>query len=317
MSVPGQMHTFVGTPCQDHTAFYREGAVAASVLADGAGSLAHASEGAQETAHTVAVWLVRHFRQLLCMTDAGVREGLSSVICARLKALGARMGAQFADFGSTLLAVCAEAGSGAYLAVHLGDGVICARGADGAVRPLTLADRGENSQCATYLTTLLTSREMREHIRVCRGTLDDAFVLMSDGGENSMYAQGGRLLSPSLGLLIDRAASAPVRFDAELRETVNEVIRPMDDLSIVILVNQVLRSVASVGYDEARRNLSARRVARSRLLYAQSRDAGSSIEQAVRAAGWHRRERRRRIDTMRQLGIETALPLKRLKSPGI
>lgn len=302
------MHAYTGVPCQDKTVFYRKGAVAASVLADGAGSLKHSAEGAQAVASAVAVWLVGAFRRLVSMTDDAIRCELAGVVSARLAGLAARMGCSYSDFGSTLLAVCVstENNHRAYLALHLGDGMICCAGDDGRFRPLSLPERAANSGCATYLTTTLAYHGMLEHIRVWRGGGEAArFIIMSDGAENSLYAEAGKLLSPSLGALARRAADHPLRFDAEFKALVRDTVRPMDDFSLSILSLTPLR-LTSMGYDtEGRRACPrARRVARTRLRYANARDQNASIGAAARQAGWRKGDLKKKFKLMQTLGVE-------------
>lgn len=302
LAMQGGLHRFVHRPSQDFTASHRRGSVAGVALSDGAGSLPHSGEGAQATAGAVIIHMVNYFDALWEMSSEAVSRRLAHLILCRLTQCAEAMHASVADFGSTLLAVCADARSGRYIAVHLGDGVIMARDHTGQVNALSLPQRGERA-ASTFLTPHLAI--CPEYLRVQRGSGLKGFMLTSDGAENSLYCQQGRVVSPSISSLFDELAACPMAFDASFQHAVHTDIRPVDDFSVCMLSLEPLSSMRLLSRSDGNSsNATSRRITRSALRYAAARDAGATPCLAARHAGWRKQDMPHRMAMMASIGVE-------------
>jgi len=302
MTHPGRVHAFEGTACQDAVASRMERGIGAIALCDGAGSLAHAAEGGRAMADSISRKLIERFGEYLRMQARDIAEEVAGCIRETVDGLAARHSAERDGFGSTLLAVCCEAASGRYVALHLGDGVIAARSEDGSVRTLSFPDSGREAH-STYLTTS-SDAQIRSHLRVIKGdSRDRAFFMTSDGAERILYAEGGRILSPAIGDLCAELTLHPARLKGELEECVRFQLKPMDDFSVAILVNME-PSASLFARDAGHGNLRARRVARGYLRYVRGREMGMGRTQAARYAGWRKKHAKRRIAKARALCLD-------------
>lgn len=297
----GSMHRFMHHHAQDCAVSHRRGSVGGVAVSDGAGSKPLSADGAHIVAHDVIRHMVDHFDTLFQMDSEAVSCRLARLVLQRLRLRADALHAPIDHFASTLLAVCADARSKRFIAVHLGDGIIAARGEDGRVMPLSLPERGEG--VSTFLTSCLALQP--ERLRVMRGTGLSGFMLMSDGAENSLYCAQGRTLSPSISGFFDALASCPMAFDAAFSQTVRTIIRPVDDFSACLLSLDPLSSprlLSSSAYRPV--DPTARRVAKAAIRYAASRDTGASPVQAARHAGWRKQDMPRRLAQMARIGVE-------------
>ena len=270
-----------GSENQDRISKARHKDVYAAALCDGAGSHLYAGAGAEAVSRHMAGWLARNFERLE-WTDA---EEIKLLACIEIQACLDRLRRQTGclqpgAFASTLIACAMRAGTGEFLSLHLGDGMLAASGNRSAFRMLTKPVRQNDSR--TVLTVSPMAEQQRT-MQVSRGRADRV-IMASDGAEGRLYFNDSVL--PVASALADSAFGC--RFDeveTRFSEAVGKAWRSMDDLSIVMFLKDLLPTPEALGYSRDQ-SLSQRRRLRAFSDYAAAREAGCSDMASAVAAGW-------------------------------
>ena len=195
----GRAHQQCGEDCEDvvlireteHFCFYG--------LADGQSKKAHCAAGARRSLELVARYLEEKGVDALSAYpyEDEIQYELIRGIRSSIRELAEEAGASGEEFSSTLLALAFHPESGAYAAVHLGDGCLIGVPHEGAPAVLSPPDCG----ALPHQTWLTTSGGALTHLRLAFG---DArryrrFALLSDGAD--FVCSGRRLTREGLALL--------------------------------------------------------------------------------------------------------------------
>lgn len=195
----GRAHLQRGEACED-VALVRETAQFCFYgIADGQSRKTHCAAGAQRSLELVARYLEEKGVDDLSAYpyEDEIQYELIRGIRSSIRELAEESGAEGEEFSSTLLALAFHPESGAYAAVHLGDGCLIGVPHEGAPAVLSPPDCG----ALPHQTWLTTSGGALMHLRLAFG---DArryrrFALFSDGAD--FVCSGKRLTRDGLALL--------------------------------------------------------------------------------------------------------------------
>ncbi len=195
----GRAHLQRGEACED-VALVRETAQFCFYgIADGQSRKTHCAAGAQRSLELVARYLEEKGVDDLSAYpyEDEIQYELIRGIRSSIRELAEESGAEGEEFSSTLLALAFHPESGAYAAVHLGDGCLIGVPHEGAPAVLSPPDCG----ALPHQTWLTTSGGALTHLRLAFG---DArryrrFALFSDGAD--FVCSGKRLTRDGLALL--------------------------------------------------------------------------------------------------------------------
>lgn len=233
-AVQGRGHMRRDLPCQDCVARLEVGGVHVIALSDGAGSAAMSHYGAQRVVDCAAEFVAENFFDIVASKDGrSVTQELLTVVRRALKAESNLRGCELKDLAATLL--LAAVSDEKFFLAHLGDGVIGYL-SDAGLKVATTPDNGEFSN----ETVFVTSADAALHMRIFRGDLKKicAFVLMSDGTEQSLYNKHKRTLAPAIKRLMHRTCLVDGDiFTAQLQHALRTVVaeNTHDDCSIALL----------------------------------------------------------------------------------
>ena len=251
--VQGRGHIKAEIPCQDKTKQLARDGTHVIALADGAGSAKLSHFGAECIVQQISTYLTDHFEELFANEDGKqVKQELLSALKNTLANKAEELDCSIKDLASTLLAVAVR--DDRYIITHIGDGVIGYL-KDNDLRVASAPDNGEFSN----VTTFVTSSEALTSMRLFKGKLNtiSAFVLMSDGTEQSLYHKPTKKLGNAVVKLMQRTCltdSDVMR--SQLEDTLASVIsqNTQDDCSIAILARPIgmLRSLEELSFAERR-----------------------------------------------------------------
>ena len=232
--VQGVGHKKAQIPCQDKTFKLVKNGVYVIALADGAGSARLSHYGAERVVRDAAEYIAGHFGALFSCSDGRkVKKELIEMLQTGLAEEAQIRSCNICDLSSTLLlaAVCEND----FILAHIGDGVIgYLDGSD--LKVASMPDNGEFSN----VTTFVTSPEALVSMRVFKGELKEksAFVLMSDGTEQSLYHKPSKKLADVVKKLMHRTCLIDSEvMTAQLKDAFHSVLskNTQDDCSIAIL----------------------------------------------------------------------------------
>ena len=238
--VQGNGHKKARIPCQDKTFTLAKNGVYVIALADGAGSASLSHYGAERVARDISVYIAEHFLELLkCNDGRKVKRELIEMLQTNLTEEANSRKCDVRDLSSTLLVAAVHEND--FILSHIGDGVI------------GYLDGDEFSN----VTTFVTSSEALVSMRVFKGKLNDkdAFVLMSDGTEQSLYHKPTQKLADVVKKLMHRTCLIDSEvMHAQLTDAFSSVIsrNTQDDCSIAILArpSQVLCPIDALSFKE-------------------------------------------------------------------
>ncbi len=230
----GRGHKRKNLPCQDKVAQLEKNGVHIIALADGAGSAKFSHFGAECVINSVANFVADNFYNLLAENN-GLKVK-QQILNTALNALSGEMqmhGCELADLASTLLLAAADEDN--FFLAHIGDGVIGYLN-EGGLKVASTPDNGEFSN----VTTFVTSKDAQAHMRIYKGALKKitAFILMSDGAEQSLYHKRTGTLAPVVVKLMHRTCLiAGNILTPQIADALNSVIaaNTQDDCSLAIL----------------------------------------------------------------------------------
>lgn len=232
--VQGVGHKRNHTPCQDRTFELVQNGVHVIALADGAGSASLSHYGAERVVKDAAEYLAVHFQEYIqCEDGRRVKQALVKMLRSGLREEAEQRDCSTRDLASTLL--IAAVSEEHFILAHIGDGVIGYL--DGSqLKVASMPDNGEFSN----VTTFVTSEEALPSMRLFKGTLKNknAFVLMSDGTEQSLYHKPTKTLASIIVKLMHRTCLLDSgTMKAQLDDAFASVIsrNTQDDCSIAIL----------------------------------------------------------------------------------
>lgn len=237
----GASHSATGTPCQDQVKALSTSSLSVAVLADGAGSAPLSHHGAARVVSLAAGLLLSHYPQTLRMSDTQVVSWIVTELLAGLDGLAAELSVDGpchrSDLASTILAVVV--GPEAFLAIHIGDGVIGIEEEAAGTRRQRVLSEPDNGEFSNE-TVFVTSRDAVARGRVHRGSSASVsgFVLMSDGPQASLHRRADNSLAPATAKLIQSVRELEnAEVTSRLERTLVEVIsrRTHDDCSLAVL----------------------------------------------------------------------------------
>lgn len=232
-AVPGVSHEKKGESCQDAVHTIRQDGVTVLALADGAGSVRYARQGAECATRCACDWIGRSFDALWDIEPAEIATSVVQQALERLQPLARELSAAIRDLASTLAFVAVK--QGRYIVGNLGDGVIgCER--QGQLDVLCHPRRGEFANQTYFLTSDFAARCFEVKKGDCRDVT--AFSLMSDGAAEAFYRRRDKTLSRGVQQVSRWLAQYPAsqiarQLEVNLREQVRE--RTDDDCSLAVL----------------------------------------------------------------------------------
>lgn len=253
-AVQGSGHKKLQLPCQDKTFATNKNGVHIIALADGAGSARLSHYGAERVVQDASEYIATHFMECIrCDDGRAIKMELLEFLRKGLEDEAEKHQCDSADLASTLL--FASVYQDYFILVHIGDGVI------GYLEGETLkvASAPDNGEFANA-TTFVTSTGALASMRLFKGDLKDkdAFVLMSDGSEQSLYNKSSKQLAGVIKRLMHRTCLVDkLSMEAQLESAFNTVIarNTQDDCSIAILArpSECLCSFESLSFSERRK----------------------------------------------------------------
>ena len=232
-AVPGVSHEKKGESCQDAVHTIRQDGVTVLALADGAGSVRYARQGAECATRCACDWISRSFDALWDMEPAEIAVSVVQQALERLQSLARELSAAPRDLASTLAFVAVKRER--YIVGNLGDGVIgCER--RGQLDVLCHPRRGEFANQTYFLTSDFAAR----CFEIKKGDSQDvtAFSLMSDGAAEAFYQRRDKTLGRGVQQVSRWLEQYPAsqiarQLEVNLREQVRA--RTDDDCSLAVL----------------------------------------------------------------------------------
>lgn len=232
-AVPGVSHEKKGESCQDAVHTIRQDGVTVLALADGAGSVRYARQGAECATRCACDWISRSFDALWDMEPAEIAVSVVQQALERLQPLARELSAAPRDLASTLAFVAVKRER--YIVGNLGDGVIgCERW--GQLDVLCHPRRGEFANQTYFLTSDFAAR----CFEIKKGDSRDvtAFSLMSDGAAEAFYQRRDKSLGRGVQQVSRWLEQYPAsqiarQLEVNLREQVRA--RTDDDCSLAVL----------------------------------------------------------------------------------
>lgn len=170
----GTKHILQGKHCEDVVDVGFSHGIEVFALADGAGSVAYGKFGAMCTVKAIKVFMLKEFENIYAAEDGQrVRMLLAKTLHKALENEAERLNCLIEDLAATLVVV-ARCGN-KFIIIHIGDGIVLYKPVDSIFKVASLPENGE-FKGATYF-----SNGDINHIRIIKGNLDAAFMLMSDG----------------------------------------------------------------------------------------------------------------------------------------
>lgn len=249
--VQGTGHKKTQIPCQDKTFMLAKNGVYVIALADGAGSARLSHFGAERVVRDASEYIAEHFLELLnCNDGRNVKKELLKMLHTSLAEEADARKCNVHDLSCTLLLAAVHQND--FILAHIGDGVIGYLEGN-ELKVASMPDNGEFSN----VTSFVTSSNALTSMRVFKGKLNnkDAFVLMSDGTEQSLYHKPTHKLADVVKKLMHRTCLIDnTVMHAQLTEAFNAVIarNTQDDCSIAILArpSKVLCPVDELSFEE-------------------------------------------------------------------
>jgi hypothetical protein len=154
-SVPGTAHARAGLPCQDaHRWEILPNGCLVVVVADGAGSAAHAEEGARLATNTAVATLAPAIHDGIPADEHGWQDVMAAAFAAAstsLAAIAAAAERALRDYATTLTLIAAT--PTVLVVGQIGDGIVVAEREGGALFLAATPQRGEYANEVTLLTT--------------------------------------------------------------------------------------------------------------------------------------------------------------------
>lgn len=249
--VQGTGHKKNCVPCQDKTFKLTLNGVHVISLADGAGSASLSHYGAERVVRDVSGYIAAHFQECLdCDDGRKVKQTLLEMLQKSLSEEAQLHECRVRDLASTLL--LAAVNEDYFILAHIGDGVIGYLDGD-ELKVASMPDNGEFSN----VTSFVTSSEALTSMRLFKGELKnkDAFVLMSDGTEQSLYHKQSKTLAGVIVKLMHRTCLIDSEtMESQLEDAFTSVIskNTQDDCSIAILArpSETLRPIDTLDFKE-------------------------------------------------------------------
>jgi len=233
-SAQGRRHEAQGLPCQDAWARGSLGPLAAMVVCDGAGSAAHAAQGAQLAAQTTLQLLLQQGPALLSMTDEQVKATVLGCVHAALAGAAQRQGLPLRELACTLLLAVSDGRR--MLFGQLGDGRVGVCSSSAGWHVLDTGTRGEFAN----ETVFVTSGGALAHFHLVRATATavTACVLMTDGAEQALLHRATGTLAPAVDTVARWVwAHGTDRVEAALQQQLQTLLRTktFDDLTLACM----------------------------------------------------------------------------------
>lgn len=232
--IQGTGHKKTCIPCQDKTFELAKNGVYVIALADGAGSASLSHYGAERVVRDASEYIAEHFQECFnCDDGRKVKQNLLEMLQKSLSEEAQAHECSIRDLSSTLLLAAVNEDN--FILAHIGDGVIGYLDGD-KLKVASMPDNGEFSN----VTTFVTSGEALTSMRLFKGELKnkDAFVLMSDGTEQSFYHKPSKTLARVIVKLMHRTCLiGSETMKAQLEDAFTSVIskNTQDDCSIAIM----------------------------------------------------------------------------------
>ncbi|SHI98933.1 Protein phosphatase 2C [Clostridium cavendishii DSM 21758] len=189
--IQGSLHKKKGIPCQDNVCCYVDKSNAILSLSDGAGSCRLSNVGSKIATKTIIKLMKSNFDNFYTMEALQFKEFIISSLLDEINNVCEKYNSSsIKDFSATLLFVAIKDNN--FIIGHIGDGLI-AYYKNGAVRLLSEPENGETSN-TTYFFTM---PNVYNHFRLFKGHVNEVegFIVMSDGGTNSLYKKATKSLA--------------------------------------------------------------------------------------------------------------------------
>ena len=229
----GKKKSLVVDGCQDRALHFSNESLTGIVVADGAGSCKYSEQGAIAVVETIATMTPEQFNHFYDADNSAqlFERFIEEVIEQQVAKI--EHSTKY-DFSTTLVAVIVN--DCRYMAVHVGDGVICQR-KGGVVSVLSHPENGQ------YLneTYFVTMNPLKEHFRLTKGIIDEPidFMVMSDGPSASLYVQQTEMMEAvNVTMLFEQLMSySQQSVQQELDEFIQVLTKfTSDDCAIAMMV---------------------------------------------------------------------------------
>lgn len=178
VSMEGTKHIEDNIGNQDVIASYVKNGISVCVIADGAGSKQHPTEGATIVASTVCKYLIANFAKMYANEEVlDVKKDLVDLLINKLEKKAKKYNCDIEEFASTLLFVAVKENEQCIIG-HIGDGCVCSRN-DGEWKVVSY----EEKNGAINETQFVTTPNVYAAMRIYKGLIseDSCYAIMSDG----------------------------------------------------------------------------------------------------------------------------------------
>lgn len=232
----GKRHRSEGKPCEDFVGRAVRDGLAIIALADGAGSVALAAEGACVAVQSVIRYIAKNFYHLRQTTASGRSQGVLGHVRSALAKVAQKRRVRIDELASTLLFAASDGKT--LLIGQIGDGRVGVRNTHSghwstAVEP----SRGEFANETWFVTTPDSDRRFN---LVSLPSKDfDACALMSDGAEAALFDKSRQSFAKAMDSIAGWVSDHPVaKVEKALTQELATVLttKTLDDVSIALLV---------------------------------------------------------------------------------
>ena len=233
----GVSHLQSNSPCQDRTFTTETDRINVVAVADGAGSYAHAEEGAELITREISEFLILKYDDMY-QSETHLISDISHFIVEALSNYAKEKDYEFDDLSSTLLAVAIDKHQQTYISLHIGDGII---GINDNNQLMLLSDsQNGDSPNMTFMTT---SDNLEQYIRITTGKLSEninGFILLSDGAAHVLFEHKTKLFTKNANIVMQSAISGKMSQELINDFTTNFLVpkcKVYDDCGIALLAN--------------------------------------------------------------------------------
>ena len=182
-SQTGEYHKSIGKENEDAIKVVINGNYFYCVISDGAGCSKYAKEAAWCTVNAVADYCYNNGTNFFDSTRYFAAKQLVFDVQEALYNTAKDLNTELSQMMCTLVLLCINTDTLQYTTIHIGDGLI-AKKSDDSVEIISYPHNGINSNITYFINDL----NFIELLRVKAGvlTLNDVFIILSDGGYNTL-----------------------------------------------------------------------------------------------------------------------------------
>ncbi len=241
--VPGTRHSQDEVECQDYALAKLSDGFACVVVADGAGSVANAGQGAKLACEITRDFLFDININLFSMNPEEIKEELITEIRIQLHAAAREMKCEFESFASTLLFFATDGVN--FLAGNVGDGLVGVIDEHNHASTLLVPENGNFLNESFFVT----DDDCKSHLRFLYGKFSQSsiYFLMTDGSCDCLYNRREKTFASALDVFADwmRRYDDHRLISSALRDTMFRLFRKAtsDDCALAFISGLIAHKI--------------------------------------------------------------------------